>query len=228
LGFGAVKAFELAARLCDRVEASVAAYLEERAVPGLRASTSELAQLVRRLLAADPSIGLIRRKISELSEGGAQQIEVMALRRSDQVPVLRPLASGLRDWAKSAPALELLSVLRLCLVEGGAMVPVRHRPNTRQSAGHFEPVVFGRGRGVSLPKLQGGRPAGDAEVRLIAHLAVDWLESTGVRPETGRDGNSAFSGLVYSVFGWLDIEDKAQHCLRQYWAMTKVKRVKRW
>jgi hypothetical protein len=47
-----------------------------------------------------------------------------------------------------------------------------------------------------LPKLQGGRPADDAEVRLIAHLAVDWLESTGVKPESGRDGNSAFSGLV--------------------------------
>ncbi|MEI6801067.1 MAG: hypothetical protein WCO04_17915 [Pseudomonadota bacterium] len=79
-----------------------------------------------------------------------------------------------------------------------------------------------------LPKLVGGRPSDDAEVRLIAHLAVDWLESTGVRPEAGRDGNSAFSGLVYSVFGWLDIEVKAQHCLRQYWAMTKVNRVERW
>lgn len=206
----------------------MAAYLEERAVPGLRASTLELAQLVRRLLSADPSTGLIRRKISELSEGGAQQIEVMALRRSDQVPVLRPLTSGLRDWAKSAPALELLSVLRLCLVEGGAMVPGRHRPSGRQSAGHFEPVVFGRGRGVSLPKLQGGRPADDAEVRLIAHLAIDWLVSTGVRPEAGRDGHSAFSGLVHDVFGWLDIGDKGQHCLRQYWKLTKARQLNRW
>jgi hypothetical protein len=79
-----------------------------------------------------------------------------------------------------------------------------------------------------LPKLAGGRPADDAEVRLIAHLAVDWLESTGVRPEAGRDGHSAFSGLVHSVFGWLDIEDKAQHSLRQYWSMTKRKRPIRW
>jgi hypothetical protein len=79
-----------------------------------------------------------------------------------------------------------------------------------------------------LPKLAGGRPADDAEARLITHLAVDWLESTGVKPDSGRDGNSAFSGLVYSVFGWLDIEAKAQHCLRQYWAMTKKKRPIRW
>ena len=27
---------------------------------------------------------------------------------------------------------------------------------------------------------------------------------------------------------WLDIGAKAQHCLKQFWAMTKVKRVKRW
>jgi hypothetical protein len=119
--------------------------------------------------------------------------------------------------------------LRLCVVEGGAVLAGQMRPTGRQSAPHFEPVVFGRGRSVSgLPKLAGGRPADDAEVRLIAHLAVDWLESTSIEPEAGRDGNSAFSSLVYSVFGWLDIEDKAQHCLRQYWAMTKVKRVKRW
>ena len=200
----------------------MASYLEERAVPGRWESTSELAQLVRLLLAADPSIGLIRTKVSDLSEGVAQQIEVMALRRSEQVPSLRPLACGLRDWAKSALALELLSVLRLCLVEGGAMVPGRHRPNGRQSAGHFEPVVSGRGRGMSLPKMQGGRPADDAEVRLIAHLGVDWLVSTGLQPDAGRDGYSAFSGLVHSVFGWLDIGSKAQHCLRQYWAMVKA------
>ncbi len=79
-----------------------------------------------------------------------------------------------------------------------------------------------------LPKLEGGRPADNAEVRLLAHLAVDWLESTGVEPEAGRYGNSAFSGLVYSVFGWLDVEDKAQHSLRQYWKLTKVKRLSRW
>ncbi len=206
----------------------MAAYLEERVTPAPSPSTSELAQLVRLLLAVDPSIGLIRTKVSELSEGVAQQIEVMAMRRSEQVPSLRPLASGLRDWAKGAPASELLSVLRLSVVEGGAMVPGRHRPTGRQSAGHFEPVVVGRGRGVSLPKLRGGRPADDAEVRLIAHLAIDWLGSTGVPPEAGRDGHSAFSGLVHDVFGWLDIGDKAQHCLRQYWKLTKVKRPFRW
>lgn len=223
-----MKAFDVAAVLCERVEASASAYLEERGTPAPSPSASELAQLVRLLLAADPSIGLIRTKVSDLSEGVAQQIEVMALRRSEQVPSLRPLASGLSDWARSARALELLSVLRLCLVEGGAMVLGRHRPSGRQSAGHFEPAVFGRGRGVSIAKLRGGRPADDAEVRLIAHLAADWLISTGVQPKAGRDGHSAFSGLVHSVFGWLNIGDKAQHCLRQYWKLTKARRLSRW
>jgi len=71
-----------------------------------------------------------------------------------------------------------------------------------------------------LPKLVGGRPADDAEVRLIAHLAVDWLESTGVEPEAGRDGHSAFSGLVHDVFGWIGRSKKATFSLRTYWAMV--------
>ena len=108
------------------------------------------------------------------------------------------------------------------------MVPGRRRLTGRQSAPHFEPVVLGHGRGVSITKRKGGRPADDAEVRLIAHLAVDWLISTGVQLGCGRDGHSAFSGLVYDVFGWLDIEDKAKHCLRQYWKLTKVKKQRRW
>jgi hypothetical protein len=139
------------------------------------------------------------------------------------------VGSDLLGWAENAASSDLIPLLRLCVVEGGAMVRGQDRPTGRASASHFEPIVFGRGRGMKwLPKLEGGRPADNAEVRLIAHLAVDWLESTTVEPEAGRDGNSAFSSLVYSVFGWLDIEDKAQHSLRQYWKLTKVKRLSRW
>jgi hypothetical protein len=148
---------------------------------------------------------------------------------ADQVPAYAFVGSDLLGWAKDAAPSDLIPLLRLCVVEGGAVLDGRDRPTGRASARRLEPVVFGRGRGMDwLPKLAGGRPADDAEVRLIAHLAVDWLESTGIEPEAGRDGNSAFSGLVYSVFGWLDIEDKAQHCLKQYWAMTKRKRPIRW
>jgi hypothetical protein len=158
-----------------------------------------------------------------------RHIEFRALRLADQFPACATVGSDLLGWAENAASSDLIRLLRLCVVEGGGVLSGQMRPTGRQSAPHFEPVVFGRGRGMKwLPKLEGGRPAGDAEVRLIAHLAVDWLESTGVEPETGREGHSAFSGLVYSVFCWLDIEEKAQHCLRQYWAMTKVKRVKRW
>ena len=222
LGFGAVEAFEVAAGLRDLAEASASAYLEEGAESRTLKRPAELAHLVRLLLAVDPSISLIRTAISGLPDGVVQQIEARAERMGGQVAACGAAGRDLRVWAKSAPASELLSVLRLCLVEGGAMVPGRHRPNGRQSAGHFEPVVFGRGRGVSLPKMQGGRPADDAEVRLIAHLAIDWLVSTGLQPEPGRDGYSAFSGFVHDVFGWLDIGSKAQHCLRQYWAMVKA------
>ena len=100
------------------------------------------------------------------------------------------------------------------------MVLGQDRPTGRQSAPHFGPIVFGRGRGMSwLPKLEGGRPADNAEVRLIAHLAVDWHLATGFEPEAGRDGHSAFSGLVHDVFGWIGRSKKATFSLRVYWAM---------
>lgn len=220
----------MSAALCDRISESVSAYLAEvddRAdVSDWEARLRPLAQLV---LSDEPCIGLIRTRVAGLPAPLVRHIEARALRLADQVPACLPVSYGLLKWAKVAPAADLMPVLRLCVVEGGAVVLGRNRPTGRQSAHHLEPVVLGRGRGMDWsPKLVGGRPADDAEVRLIAHLAVDWLESTGVKPETGRDGNSAFSGLVYSVFGWLDIGTKAQHCLKQYWAMTTAKRVKRW
>jgi hypothetical protein len=213
--------------LCNRIETSVSVYLAEGFGAGNAAPV--LRSLALRLTQDDPSVGEIRDLIRALPSAAVEQIESRALRLADQVPACAIVGSDLLGWAKAAPATNLIPLLRLCVVEGGAMVTGQMRPTSHQSAPHFEPVVFGRGRAVpGLPKLAGGRPADNGEVRLIAHLAVDWLESTGVEPETGRDGNSAFSGLVYSVFCWLDVEDKAQHCLRQYWAMTKVKRVKRW
>ena len=216
--------------LCDRIEASVSTYLAEEHDQADRANwAGQLRSLAQLLLSEAPSIGLIRTRVARLPAPLIRQIESRALRLADQVPACANVGSDLLSWAKVAPAADLIPLLRLCVVEGGAMVRGQDRPTGRQSASHFEPIVFGRGRRMGwLPKLQGGRPADDAEVRLIAHLAVDWLESTSVEPEAGRDGNSAFSGLVYSVFGWLDIEDKAQHSLRQYWKLTKVKRLSRW
>ena len=216
--------------LCDRIEASVSTYLAEEHDQSDRADwVGQFRSLAQLLLSDDPSIGLIRTHVARLPAPLIRQIEVRALRLACQVPSCSSIGSDLLGWAENAASSDLIPLLRLCVVEGGAVLAGQDRPTGRQSAPHFEPIVFGRGRAVpGLPKLEGGRPADDAEVRLIAHLAVDWLKSTGVKPETGRDGNSTFSGLVYSVFGWLDVEDKAQHCLRQYWAMTKVKRVKRW
>jgi hypothetical protein len=216
--------------LCDRIAESISAYLAEvddrTALLDWVAQLRPLAQLV---LSDAPSIGLIRARVARLPAPLIRQIEARALRLADQVPACAIVGSDLLGWAKVAPATDLIPLLRLCVVEGGAVLDGRDRPTGRQSAPHFEPIEFGRGRGVKwLPKLEGGRPADNAEVRLIAHLAVDWLESTTVEPEAGRDGNSAFSSLVYSVFGWLDIEDKAQHSLRQYWKLTKVKRLSRW
>ena len=216
--------------LCDRIAESISAYLAEvddrTALLDWVAQLRPLAQLV---LSDEPSIGLIRTRVARLPAPLIHHIEFRALRLADQVPACAIVGSDLLGWAKLAPATDLIPLLRLCVVEGGAMVPGQDRPTGRQSAPHFEPVVFGRGRAVpGLPKLQGGRPGDDLEVRLIAHLAVDWLKCTGVQPEPSRDGLFGFSKLVHDVFGWLDIEKKAPHCLKQHWAMTKVKRPFRW
>ena len=216
--------------LCDRIEASVSTYLAEGPdQPDHADWVVQLRSLAQLLLSDAPSIALIRARVARLPAPLIRHIEFRALRLADQFPACATVGSDLLGWAENAASSDLVRLLRLCVVEGGAVLLGRNRSSGRQSGPHFEPVVFGRGRGMNwLPKLEGGRPADDAEVRLVAHLAVDWLESTGVKPEAGRDGHSAFSGLVYSVFGWLDVGTKAQHCLKQYWAMTKVKRLSRW
>ena len=220
----------ISSALCNRIAESISAYLAEvddrTAMLDWAIQLRLLAQLV---LSGEPSIGLIRTRVAGLPAPLVRRIEARAIRLADQVPACAIVGSDLLGWANVAPATDLIPLLRLCVVEGGAVVLGRDRPTGRPSARGLEPVVFGRGRAVrGLPKLAGGRTADDAEVRLIAHLAVDWLESTGVEPEAGRDGHSAFSGLVHSVFGWIGRSKKAQNCLRQYWATTKVKRVKRW
>lgn len=215
--------------LCGRISSSLDVYLAQanRRVD-LANFARELRLLTQSVLTVDPSIGLIRSNVAKLSDYAVGQIQERGLRLSSQVPAFSGIGLELRFWSRRATAADLVQVLRLCLVEGGAMVSGRQRPNGRTSAAHFKPVVLGHGRGVSIAKRKGGRPADDTEVRLIAHLAADWLISTGVQPEGGRDGHSAFSGMVYDVFGWLRIENKAQHSLRQYWKLTKVERPKRW
>ena len=214
-------AFAVSHALCDRIEASVSTCLAEEHDQADRANwAGQLRSLAPLLLSEAPSIGLIRTRVARLKAPLIRQIESRALRLADQVPACAIVGSDLLGWAKVAPAVDLIPLLRLCVVEGGAVLAGQDRPTGRQSAPHFEPVVFGRGRAVpGLPKLQGGRPADDAEVRLIAHLAVDWHLATGFEPEAGRDGHSAFSGLVHDVFGWIGRSKKAKFSLRVYWAM---------
>ena len=211
--------------LCERIETSISSYISggSRGLGAGQASPA-LRLLGLRLTQDDPSVGEIRDLIKALPAAAVEQIEARALRLADQVPACATVRSDLLGWSKITPATDLLPLLRLCVVEGGAMVPGQDRPTGRQSASHFEPIVFGRGQRMGwLPKLEGGRPADNAEVRLIAHLAVDWHLATGFEPEAGRDGHSAFSGLVHDVFGWIGRSKKAKFGLRAYWAMVADK-----
>ena len=222
LEVGMRETFFISRALCGGIEASVTAYLAEgNDSPDLSGWVAQLRSLAQLLLPDAPSIGLIRTRVARLPAPVIRQIESRALRLADQVPDCAIVGSDLLGWAKLAPATDLIPLLRLCVVEGGAMVHGQDRPTDRQSAPHYEPVVFGRGRGMKwLPKLEGGRPADNAEVRLIGHLAVDWHLATGFEPEAGRDGHSAFSGLVHDVFGWIGRSKKATFSLRAYWAMV--------
>ncbi len=216
---GVKNEFTISSVLCSRVEVSVSAYLAET-VGGANVVQS-LRSLALLLIRDDTTAAKVRGVIAALPAAALGQIEARALRLADQVPACATVGSDLLGWSKITPAKDLIPLLRLCVVEGGALGPGQDRPTDRQSAPHFGPIVFGRGRGMGwLPKLEGGRPADNAEVRLIAHLAVDWHLATGFEPEAGRDGHSAFSGLVHDVFGWIGRSKKAQFSLRAYWAMV--------
>ena len=219
---GIRKEVSISRALCDRIETSISSYIAEGSGGfGAGNAAPVLRSLALRLTQDEPSVGEILDLIRALPSAAVEQIEARALRLADRVPACATVGSDLLGWAKVAPATDLISLLRLCVVEGGAMVPGQDRPTGRASASHFEPIVFGRGRGMKwLPKLEGGRPADNAEVRLIAHLAVDWHLATGFEPEAGRDGHSAFSGLVHDVFGWIGRSKKAKFSLRAYWAMV--------
>ena len=179
LEVGVWDAFAVSVTLCERIEASVSVYRAEVSGNlGAGQASPVLRSLAKRLTQDAPSVGEIRDLIRALPPAAVEQIESRALRLADQVPACADVGSGLLGWAKFTSATDLIPLLRLCVIEGGAMVHGQDRPTDRQSAPHLEPVVFGRGRAVpGLPKLEGGRPADDAEVRLIAHLAVDWLGS---------------------------------------------------
>ena len=208
--------------LCDRIEESVSTFLVEEHDQADRSNwVIQLRSLAQLLLSDAQSIGLIRTRVARLPAPLIRHIESRALRLADQVPPCATVGSDLLGWAKFAPSADLIPLLRLCVVEGGAVLSGQMRPTGRQSGPHFGPIVFGRGRGMNwLPKLEGGRPADNAEVRLIAHLAVDWHLVTGFEPEAGRDGHSAFSELVHDVFGWIGRPKKAKFSLRAYWAMV--------
>jgi len=62
-------------------------------------------------------------------------------------------------------------------------------------------------------------------MRLVMHLALDWLHATGQQPQKGRDDKRGFGDLVHSVFDWLEVtrdpRQAAIYALRRYWDTEK-------
>jgi hypothetical protein len=180
---------------------------------------SQLRRLTMLVLEPDPSLFQVRKWTSELPASQIAAIQARALQKAQRNSAFDLMAKDLRTWVKSAKANDLVALLRSCLIEGGKRIPGRIRPGGRRSAHRFEPLILGKGRGLSgVEKTRGGRRADDDLQLLISFLAVDWLQSTGLQPDKGRSDHTPFGALVFMVFRWIGVEGKASHSLRSFWS----------
>jgi hypothetical protein len=214
--------------LLTRVQQSLTAWSDAISRTSTANDVLQLRRLAMLVLEPDPSLFLLRKRTFELPFSLIALMQSRALQKAEQDQAFSLMATDLRAWAKSAKANELVPLLRSCLIEGGERVPGRKRPSGRRSAGRFEPMVLGRGRGLTgIQKIRGGRRADDDLRLLISFLAVDWLLSTGLQPTKGRSDKTPFGALVFMVFQWIGEEDKAAHSLRTYWYPSKPRTKKK-
>lgn len=213
----------VATALATGIEASISAWSAARDVRVAAPELSQLSRLVQLLTSTGaPKIGLIRTRVAALPPGIVREIEGRASRLSLTIDRFRPLGFGLKAWAKTAPPDALVSLLTSCLFQGGQLIPGRKRPNGKQSAPRFEPTIAAH---HNTPKNEegypGGRPIRNDLQLLISYLAIDWLRSTGFKPDKGRSDKVPFGALVFMVFRWIGEEGKAAHSLRTYWYPSK-------
>jgi hypothetical protein len=208
--------------LLIRIQQSLTAWSNAIGRPSTAHDVLQLRRLAMLVLEPEPSTFLLRKRTCELPFSLIALMQSRALQKAQQDPAFGLMATDLRAWAKSAKTNELVPLLRNCLIEGGERVPGRKRPSGRRSAARFEPMVLGRGHGITgIEKTRGGRRADDDLRLLICFLAVDWLLSTGLKPDKGRSEKTPFGALVFMVFRWIGEEEKATHSLRTYWSPPK-------
>ena len=189
-----------------------------------RARHDALRDLWHLLSRPSPPDRVIRNHVSRLPAAVMAVLDRRALRHWPRLELNSPPEGGLQAWVKTAPAAELVALLRLLVAEGGVVVAGRGRGNGVRGADHLEPLIMGvvRGaRGSGGP--DGGPPKAEAEAGLVMNLALDWLYLTGEVPKSGRERTNAFGAIVHYVFELLGL-DNASSSLRRYWDAVKQER----
>jgi hypothetical protein len=236
-------------RFVERIEASIDHYRRTLPEGTFREAYDSLRELNQLCQDDDPSPALLRARLSKLPPEALQNISLRAPRvipalfgepfGNDPFEPPADVAARFLAWAATVPRRKLVTTLRALSGDGGRWVKGRSRRGGKRSAPHFESRIMGLVRGSQEPKSSGGRPTEDSQHTLVMHLAVDWLQTTGRPPESGRSNRKAFGKLVHMVFEWIYVPERssqaqidvlieraaetASYCLRRYW--KKVEQV---
>ena len=215
------------ARFIVAVEASIAAYLENRSkrLP-FRLRHDLLRRLWHRLAEASPAVALIRLEAAKLPKPVLAALERRARRVWPGFGFEAFPGGGLRDWIKTAPAEQLIPALRLLIAEGALRVVGRSRGGGVRDPLRTEPVIMGVSRGSRAKadppednistSPRGGPVAATAETDLVMHLAIDYLNLTGKSGSFTREDKRIIGQIVAYLFDELKIKN-APWILRRYW-----------
>jgi hypothetical protein len=225
---------DLVERLSGAVQASMARF-QPAVSPTRRERHDAVRALLRLAEAADPQVGLIRKRVAALPSSAIAEATIRACELWPRVFRGESLDDGFdfAAWCQTARPEQLLEAVRTFFSDGGVVVQGRARPSGKRSKPQLEPVILGQVRGAAggypgagaavltdapdhRSPSAGGRPPADAADTLVMWLAVDWVRVTGRAPQPGRSDQTAFGGLVHHVFGWLGLET-AEQSLRRYW-----------
>lgn len=194
-----------------------------------RVSYNALKRLWVRINQTVPSIGLIRAHVLSLPRTAKNHL----MRRGALLwPSLlaKDFSERIFDaWVRSVNPSELIRVLQALINEGGMIIKGR---KDRKSQQIFEPMIMGIIRGTGEGLGQGGRPSPSSRDELVMHLAIDWLNATGMAPHNGRSEKKGFAGLVHAIFNVLEIKSApksdrvnegtgAEQALRRYWSAVQ-------
>jgi hypothetical protein len=166
---------QIVERLMISIAGSMAMFRQDSARGTYRERHDALRDLLRLVEATDPPMGVIRKRIGELSLFDIDEMTERAHRLWSRVFPGECLKSDfdLIRWAQTAPAERLLEVVRTFATDGGKRVRGRVRPGGKRSKSHFEPLILGHARGAAAPtRAEPELPGGASETQ-------PWLRGNG-------------------------------------------------